>query len=387
MTRQYFTPTTVEEARPEAELMAQAFDSEVDERVAMFEKMGPGCVRLLRDGDETVAGLFLYDMGQFFGGQSVRTWGIAGVATAAHRRGTGAAHELMCHTVREAHEAKVPLSTLHPATAALYRQSGYELAGRLDQWELPLAAEPPMKAEGQIVPFGADGIDRAMALYRQRALHGSLDRCPLIIDRRLRDARRVAHGYFLRVGGQEAGYIMLEQKGGGRHGHTLIVRDVVTLSAAAVRLAWSFVQQHRAQFEKVRWWGAADELQVVDGNVFAPGWVDGGQWMLRITHVTEALQARPYPTLNSEVHLEIADPTIEANAGRYVLSLRGGQPTVQRGGGGQVKMDVRGLAALYSSHQTGEQLVRAGLAEGPADQVAELSQVFAGPRPCMSDHF
>jgi predicted acetyltransferase len=387
MSRQYFTPTTLDETRPEVELMAQAFDSDVDERVAMFEKMGPGCVRLLKEGDETVAGLFIYDMGQFFGGRSVRTWGIAGVATAAHRRGAGAAHELMCHTVREAHEAGVPLSTLHPATVGLYRKSGYELAGHLDQWELPLREGAALKAEGQVVPFGQDGIDRAMALHCQRALHGSLDRHPIMVDRRLREAKPELHGYLLQVAGRDVGHIVLEQRPGGRYPRTLVVRDVVTLNAAAVRLAWSFVQQCRAQFASVHWWGAAEELQVMDGNVFPPRDVRAQHWMLRIVDVSAALAARGYPPINTEVHLAIADPIITANAGRYVLSLRVGQPTVQRGGGGHVKMDVRGLAALYSSHLTGEQLVRAGLAEGPANQVAELSQVFAGPRPCMSDHF
>jgi predicted acetyltransferase len=137
----------------------------------------------------------------------------------------------------------------------------------------------------------------------------------------------------------------------------------------------------------VRWEGSPLDLQVFDGNVFAPRQVGGEQWMLRITHVENALLARGYPAVNTELHMDVRDENVPQNAGRYVLSLRSGKPTVQRGGGGHVKMDVRALAALYSSHMTAEQLAVAGLLEGDADQLAALTLAFSGPRPWIADRF
>jgi GNAT superfamily N-acetyltransferase len=63
-----------------------------------------------------VGGLALHEMGQFFGGRSVKMFGVGAVGIAPEHRASGAATAMMTQVVREMHERGVPISTLYPAT-------------------------------------------------------------------------------------------------------------------------------------------------------------------------------------------------------------------------------------------------------------------------------
>ncbi len=377
-------PETVEQAQPEIDLCEQAFQSDPEGGRRTVEANGPQWVRLLQDDHETVAGLYIIDAGQWFGGQRVSCWGICGVVTATHRRGEGGAHYMMSQMVREAHAKGVALSTLYPATVALYRKSGYELAGRNDRWALPVRTLGSYKAPGKAVPFGEDEIDDAMALYRKRATHGNMDRNDLLTEWKTKPHKEVVYRYFLVVDGERCGYMIIDKK---RHGGKLLIRDLVTLNPAAKKLAVSVLISHRTMYEKAVWAGSPHDLQLFEGPMFPPDRDYAEQWMMRICHIENALTQRGYRNVTTELHLQIDDDIISENAGRYVLSLRQGKPTVQRGGDGHIRMHVRSLAPLFSSLMTAEELAGAGVLEGDADQLAALTLAFSGPQPWIADSF
>ena len=87
-----------------------------------------------RDGD-LVGGLGILFMGQWFGGRSVRTGGIAAVGVPPEERGEGAAEALMTSVLRGLRKRGVPISTLYPSNLRLYRKVGYEQVPRRHEWQ------------------------------------------------------------------------------------------------------------------------------------------------------------------------------------------------------------------------------------------------------------
>jgi predicted acetyltransferase len=112
------------------------------------------------------------------------------------------------------------------------------------------------------------------------------------------------------------------------------------------------------------------------------------RWMLRIVHVQSALSARGYPsTVKSELHLELDDPLLSENSGRYVLWVQDGRGRVERGGRGSLQLSVQSLAPMYTGFCTPAQLRSTGLVQGDDSVIEQASLLFAGPPPHTQDRF
>jgi predicted acetyltransferase len=70
-----------------------------------------------------------------------------------------------------------------------------------------------------------------------------------------------------------------------------------------------------------------------------------------------------------------------------VLRLAGGQPRVTRGGAGRIQLDVRALAAIFTSFCHPREMQAAGLLSAEPEDLARLGAVFAGPSPFILDAF
>ena len=111
-------------------------------------------------------------------------------------------------------------------------------------------------------------------------------------------------------------------------------------------------------------------------------------WMLRIVDVRAALETRGYPPgLSASLELEVTDDLLPSNEGRVTLEVDEGTANVHAGGAGRIAIDIRGLASLYSAHQSGWDLVTSGLMRATPTDAARASAVFAGPPPWMADMF
>jgi len=143
---EYGRPRDGSEVTALAAVIARTFNAPEDVVRYNFDVVGEDGLRVVRRGGDVVGGLKLVMMGQWFGGRSVPTAGIAAVAVSPEARGTGAGRVLMLATCRELAGDGVALSTLFPATVPIYRSAGYELAGGRYRVELPLrslALRPP----------------------------------------------------------------------------------------------------------------------------------------------------------------------------------------------------------------------------------------------------
>ena len=124
-------------------------------------------------------------------------------------------------------------------------------------------------------------------------------------------------------------------------------------------------------------------------------------WMLRLVDAPAAIAARGYPpAVSLSVLLDIADPAMPGNAGRWALEVSGGTGRLARaeahdlqGGNGAapdaapvLRLGPRGLAAMFAGVPLAT-LRLSGLAVG-GDAVADaaLDSAFAG-RAFMIDYF
>lgn len=384
-------PVDEAELRDLAYYSSQAFSPtpSAEPDIDWMLKQGRENFRIARVGGQFAGGLGILPIGQWFGGRSVPMAGINTAVIAPEYRSVGIASRLLRQLLGELRERGFPLSTLYPSTQPVYRRAGYEQAGVALRYQQPAQALTPRDHSLTVrrLQPGEEPLMHRLYAERARRTAGNLDRSPLLWEWQLDGAGR--NRYVVEREGEPEGYVAFRQgRQPGEQDRTLVAHDLVALTPEAGRRLLSFLADHRSTVRHVVWQGAPAEpllfhIQNQDYQV-----VGYGQWMLRLVDARAALEARGYPpTLAAELHLEIRDDALPWNAGRLVLALDGGRATVREGGAGRIRLDVRGLAPLYSGYLTPLELLGTGYLAGPDQDLATLGLAFAGPAPWMPDHF
>jgi predicted acetyltransferase len=342
-------------------------------------------------GSKIAGGLLHVPMGQWFGGASVPMVGIAGVAIAPEERGRGAARALMRATLRELRQRNVPLSTLYPATLPLYRAVGYECAGSRFSIRVRPSEIGISERDLPIRPLDESDAERVAALYQSivKNLDGHLDRGQYIWRRVRAPRNETARGFGIEVDGELEGYIYVRQKSlpGSLH-YELVLTDAMAATPRAARRVLGFLADHRSLADAASWYGGPFDplLSLLPERGYSMTLAD--HWMIRIVDVEAALRLRGYPPgLSRELELEIHDELLEENNGRVVLEIGARGAELRRGGDGRLRLDIRGLAPLYSGFASPYALARTGLLSGDDVSLASAAAIFAGPAPAMIDMF
>jgi predicted acetyltransferase len=163
---------------------------------------------------------------------------------------------------------------------------------------------------------------------------------------------------------------------------------MAALTAEAGKRLWSFLALHSSQCRDIYWRGPSVDplLRLVPNPEYRV--VLKEFWMLRLINVPKALELRGYPKdTKAELHIEVADDILTANNGRFILHVNSGKAEVAEGGRGDMRIDVRDLAPLYSGMVTPAQLQALGAIEATTEAVTAASALFAGPEPWMPDSF
>jgi predicted acetyltransferase len=354
-----------------------------------FARVGHDRLRVATEGGQVIGGLAAYGLGQFFGGASVPLAGIAGVGVSPEARGRGVAKTMLLRTLAQLRET-TPLAGLYASTTTLYRSCGFEQAGTAMHFSAPLGSFPRGDRALQCTPLPPKTHALLHAPYEKRAREwtGHLDRTPAIWERLVDPYDSVAHAFTVGDAAAPEGYIVFLQKPKPESLHfRIVVRDIAMSTHGAAQRILGFLHDLRSLAQDIVWRGCAadplltllpEQTQTVQRHE---------RWMLRILDVPAALAARGYPAVTAEVHLAVHDAHFRANAGRHVFSVAGGRGTTHEGGRGDVTIDVRGLAALYSGFATPYTLRAAGLVDGPEAALATLATIFAGPEPWCGDHY
>ena len=309
------------------EILRQCFGSSPADWERYLNRLGAENFRILRQEDKIIAGLAIYLMGQWFGGQIVPMAGIAAVGVTPEARGRGVARELLTRTIQELYSLNIPISALYPATQVLYRQVGYEQGGSYCKWELPTAniqikeRHLPMYR----VSVSDSGIFEQIYDRQARVNNGNLARNSAIWSRILEPhPEEDIYAYLIGSEPSPGGYLIFTQKE-----EAIEIRDWALLNASAAKRLWTFLADHRSIIEKVTWQGSVFNpftllLPEQTGKI-----VKQMNWMLRIINVPLALSKRGYPTtLAAELHLDVRDDLITANNGKFCLKVSQGKGEV-----------------------------------------------------------
>lgn len=367
-------------------IAAEAFGIDPAREAAHYDLLGDdGRLRVVVRNGHVAAGLVAIHAGQWLGGKALPAWPIAGVAVAPHERGNGVGFALMREMIREAHRERVALLPLYAATTTFYRKLGFEFGGDWCAWELPREQLAGLRTGATFEPFNPRADDPPLELYERRAARsaGVLARNRFFWRKAVQPPDEPVHGYLVSFDGQPEGYVVFDHR---RTDHAVFVRDAVTLTSRAALATLELGGRTNAR--ALRWWGGpADGMAWGLNEVRAQAPQRQEPWMVRVANVEAALAGRGYPAIDATLEFEIRDDLVPENAGLWRLVLRDGEPAVERGGAGALRLDIRGFSALFTGHRTVEELRTLGLAEGEAAAASIAAAVFAGPRPWMADRF
>lgn len=354
-----------------------------------IQELGQENFRLARIDGQVAGGLGLIRMGQWFGSRSVPMVGLGAVVVAPEYRSRGVASHLLQTMLGEMAGEGIPLSVLYPSTQAVYRKAGYEQGGLAITYRVPLSILPAMRAPLPMRRMAEPDMDLMQRLYTERARRtsGNLDRGPFRWYEQF-SGKEVLNRYVIERDGGAEGYLVYHQQRRSGEGREIVVRDVVALTDDARQTVLAFLAGHRAMARDAILDGGPAEPLLVQLPQLGFSIYDYEQWLIRLIDVRAALLARGYArVVSAEVHLDVLDDVLPDNNRRLILTVERSEVSVRDGGAGTIKVDVRGLASIYTGYRSPLELLSSGYIEGNRDDLETLGAIFAGPAPWMSDHF
>ncbi len=375
-----------------ARLMGLCFGFPTEAAARWLGRLGSERARVILSEGALVAALASYDMGHFFGGRAVPCHGVAGVVVAPEKRRRGLAGALMREALREAGEQGVALASLFAANHPLYRGVGFERAGSYGRVSIAPDRIGVVERAGSMRALGPDDEPARRALYEAmaRGRAGHLQREEGLWRRAThsRDDEPLRSWLAISPAGEPEGYLCLRHAGGNGIDQQLEVVDLAATSPWAVRRLLCFLGDHASVVVRVSFPSAPACPFLRSLPEPRVRWERLDAWLLRVVSLPAAVEARGWPAaVAGWVELDLEDPLLPANSGRWVLEVEGGEARVRRGGGGAVRLGPRGLATIYSGYVTPAEAAAAGLLEGPAEALATLASMFAGPAPWVLEMY
>lgn len=372
------------------QILVQCFNTPLQRYEPYFNRIGTEQFRILRQADQVLGGLALLPIRQWWGGKRVTMTGIASLSIAPEYREANTAKILLQHTLRELYTNGIALSVSYAAVPSLYHQVGYEHGGMSCSWQLPLIAigTPKQELSLQRIEPSQQGILSPLYQQKARLNNGHLERHAIIWQRFFQAAdKEPVYAYIIGTAQQPEGYLIFSQQN-TEPGMSLRIRDWAALTPEAGQSFLAFIAHHRSYVQTVRW-----RSSLIDPLAFYLPESTAQvkrllRWMLRIVHVKSALEQRGYlPGVEGELHLEIQDELLPANAGKFILSVADGRGQFVPGGKGEFQLNIRGLAPLYTGLLTPQQLQAIGQVQSTESALATATRLFASPPPWMPDVF
>jgi predicted acetyltransferase len=351
------------------------------------------------DGPRLTAAARYHVMRQCWHGRWQPMAGVASVMVAPEDRGRGTGRALMTALLELIASRGYQISVLYPATSAIYRSVGWEIAGVENQVRFPARSVRALTGPDPVLTSfaagsGAAGVrrcrpdDAAAVLAVLGDAHQALrDSGPATRDQETVQGWLADRDRYCYLAAD--GFLSYRWRNGNDE---IAVDRLVAVSAATTRALWGIVASHSS---------IADTVLACVGPADPVGWLtrepdvqpaSQHQWMLRVVDAPGAIAERGFPA-GAEVTaaLELADPDRPGHEGRWTLEVSGGKAALTQGGtapvgGAPLIAGPRGFAALYAGTPVAT-LRRAGLASGgTAATDAALDTAFAAS-PFMHDYF
>lgn len=383
------------------DLDAEAFHVPAEQKETFLRFVDPARMSAAFDGDRLVGMCGALGLAQYFGGRAQPMAGLSSVAVAPDWRGRGLSRDLMRHSIAGMQERGEAISTLYPATTALYRSMGWEVAGSIAIRQTQPAALRGLAAPGvgSVRPLVDADWPAVRECYEAYATpnDGCIARSVDGWERRLDGWKESTRFVFEGGDGAIAGYLVYRQIDGeysalgGDFG--LVVDELVTLTRDAALGLFGVLASWGTQVDRIIHRGSVEDaaLLLLPEQRFET--LAEIRWMTRVIDPVAAVAGRGFlPGLDVEVPVWLRDEAVPANDGTYRFSLQKGRGTLERTGSGEAQagplLDIRGFSALFTGWARTVSLERTGLLQGGTpEQRAGLDAAFAGPAPFMLEEF
>ncbi len=365
MTTDYELRIAVDEDWPAiSRLLGEAFNDDMDPEFAELEHsvFEPSRSVLATQGD-TIAGMvsaFTRDLtvpGGVVPGSHVTMVSVG----ATHRR-QGLLRRMIDRLHADSIALGEPVALLYASEGRIYQRFGYGLAthrASLEANAREVALRRPADDEGRVRAVAPDSLDVFQKVFEEARVDrpGWSSRDERWWRYQTADIKAVRNGATpLRAvvhDGSDGvdGYLLWRVKGewaaGGPNG-TAIMREMVATTPEAYRALWRFALSVDLTRSTKFGWASVDEP--IQFLVNEPRWLEtrlsDGLWV-RLLDVPAALAARRYAT-PVDVVIEVSDPHIPANAGRFRLVGDGQKATcTPTGAPADIAATVHSLGSAY----------------------------------------
>lgn len=372
-------------------VLLQSFDIPPEWWPVYKQRVGEANFRAWRQDGRVVGGLVRLPFGQFWGGRSVRMAGLAVVGTAPEHRGTGVAAGLLRATLAELRAEGCPLSALYPATQVPYRKVGFEQAGNKYHWSIELDRIGLVDRSCPATAVPTDTSEPYRDTYQAQACitDGFVDRPAHAWERILRPRGATSWGYVFGDPGAPEGHLVFKQVAGTTFRYDLEIQDFVARTPRALRRGWTLLADHRSLAARAKWIGPASDPRAAVLPEQTARVDEYLNWMLRLVDLPAAITARGWRG-EGVVELDVTDAVLPENAGRWWLTVSGGEGRLERPsrlGSDPLSVDIRGLAALYAGHVSVATAAALGWCAGSPRALEAATAVFPAGTPWMADHF
>lgn len=341
--------------------------------------------------------------GQYFGGRRVPMGGLSSVAVRPDARGRGLALRCCLAALLDMRERGECVSSLFPATTALYRKLGWELAGAYVIRRIPTRSlrQLPAPAAGRVRSARREDVPAIKALYASLAptIPGFLERGEP--QWYYLDALWDEFSVYVSVGaqGEIDGWVAYRQLATPPQGSGFVVqvRDLFATSREAFTSLHALLGSTSTQAETIEYKSSPEDpllLLLPEQHEAVHGDI---RWMLRIVDPAAAIEARGFADglalgvdfSLSEPERAAALPALSANSGAWHLEVSKGKGHLSRATGDpSLRVGAGAFGSLYSGWAQTATLARTGLLSGgtPAERAA-LDAAFAGPTPWLPEEF
>lgn len=285
------------------------------------------------------------------GGKRLALAAVTCVGVRADRRRRGVLTALMRRQFEGFVERGVPLAALYASEPVIYGRFGYGVATRVHKYTVDrrlAVLRPEVPAGGEVEVVDVDGIfDRLPRIFAElpHTRPGMMTRPDYWwagFERHARTSRQPCLAAIHHGPDGPDGFVLYSS----REDRTALEVTVQhSANSAAFAGLWRFligvdlldvVEVCDRPLDDVA------ELLFTDPRACASAETTGGRLWLRLVDVPAALAAREYE--GEPVVLEVADPLLQANSGRYLVSPDGVAVTTEPA---ELRLDVSTLAMLY----------------------------------------
>lgn len=327
---------------------------------------------------------------QMWGGRRVPMGGIASVAVHPDGRGRGLASDLMRGLLPAMRETGQSLSVLFPTGVGLYRPTGWEVVGSLDDTVVETRDLQPSGDPGQVRvrTAGPADVEAVGELYAGfgATVNGLLTRDGPEFP--AGPAGVLEHDVVALAetpDGGPLGYATYQRGTGYREASQLRVFECIARSGEATAALLQSIASWSTVASTVRWRGPTGGLALHLRRAVPPP-TTVQPWMLRIVDATEAVSRRGFAEgVTADARFALADPDVPQHAGGWRLLVAAGRGLLEPvDDAGLAVLHIRGLALLYAGVADSAALVRLGLLDRP---LPALDAAFAGQPPWILDYF